>query len=95
MAAGGGSIDAKSEEVIPADDTRARNEKDAAVDGQQYSNKGWRYWAIITALSVTALIPAMEGTVVSTALPTIVQELRGAEYYVWVVNSYFLTRLGF
>ena len=95
MAAAAGTIEAKSQEVIPPDDGGARSGKDAAADGLHYSNKGWRYWAIITALSVTALLPAMEGTVVSTALPTIVQELRGAEYYVWVVNSYFLTRLGF
>lgn len=52
----------------------------------------WRYWAIIIALSVVALLPAVEGTVVSTALPVIVHDLGGGKLYVWVVNSYFLTR---
>ena len=69
----------------------------ASANGQTNARKpdldsGWRYWTVIVALSVTAFLPAMEGTVVSTALPTIVQELHGGELYVWVVNSYFLTR---
>lgn len=47
---------------------------------------------IITGLSVTALLPAMEGTVVSTALPTIIYDLGGGRLYVWVANVYFRTR---
>ena len=54
--------------------------------------RGWRSYGIVTALSVIALLPAIEGTIVSTALPTIVADLKGEGQYVWVVNSYFLTR---
>ena len=60
--------------------------------GPNRTGKGLRYWAIIAGLSVTALLPAMEGTVVSTALPTIIYDLGGGRLYVWVVNVYFLTR---
>jgi hypothetical protein len=53
--------------------------------------KGSRYYAIIIALCVVSSLPALEGTVVSTALPSIVHELGGGQMYVWVVNAYFLS----
>ena len=59
---------------------------------QKFLGNGWRSWAIIATLSIVALLPALEGTVVSTALPTIVESLQGGKQYIWVVNSYFLTR---
>ena len=85
------------EDRVITDTTKAQESKNAAVEGEPDLNEavivnGWRYWTVIAALSVTALLPALEGTVVSTALPSIVQDLHGGEFYVWVVNSYFLTR---
>lgn len=53
--------------------------------------KSWRFWAIIVALSVTGLLTALEATITSTALPTIIDALGGASLYVWVINLYFLT----
>lgn len=67
------------------------NNKGNDASSKKFKNS-WRYWALISALSVTALLPTVEGTVVSTALPTIVQDLGGGRLYVWVVNAYFLTR---
>ena len=37
------------------------------------------------------LLAALDQTIVSTAMPRIVGELRGAEYYAWVTTSYLLT----
>ena len=54
--------------------------------------KDWHYWTTIAALSIVGMLPALEGTVVSTALPTIVNDIGGGQDYVWVVNAYFLTR---
>lgn len=90
--------DVRDEDRVIYNSTKAP-EGDAAAEGEASGNEsvllnGWRYWTVIAALSVTALLPAMEGTVVSTALPSIVQDLHGGGLYVWVVNSYFLTRLG-
>ncbi len=77
---------------VETETPRCQNiEREPATDQPAFEN-GWRSWAIIAALSVVALLPAIEGTVVSTALPTIVQNLQGGESYVWVVNAYFLTR---
>ncbi|KAL9609533.1 MAG: hypothetical protein Q9167_005712 [Letrouitia subvulpina] len=53
--------------------------------------KTLRFWAIIVALSVTGLLTALEATITSTALPTIIDALGGASLYVWVINLYFLT----
>ncbi|KAL9121436.1 MAG: hypothetical protein Q9187_002006 [Circinaria calcarea] len=65
--------------------------KQENTTGEGNPGNGWRYWAVIIALCVTGLLSAMEGTVVPTALPTIVHDLGGGELYVWVVNAYFLT----
>jgi hypothetical protein len=54
--------------------------------------RGLSFWCIILALCVTGILSALEGTIVSTALPTIMQDLGGAELYIWSVNGYFLAR---
>ncbi|KAL9130698.1 MAG: hypothetical protein Q9217_001177 [Psora testacea] len=48
------------------------NVGDASIIQQ---NRGWRFWAIFLALCVTSLLAAVEATVTSTALPTIVHDL--------------------
>ncbi|THC93005.1 hypothetical protein EYZ11_007514 [Aspergillus tanneri] len=67
--------------------------------GEEQSPSRMRYnpgiWAIMAALCVTNLLVALEGTVISTALPTIVENLGGGEEYVWVSTGYFLTNTVF
>ena len=53
--------------------------------------RDWRFWMIFVALSVTGLLSAVEATVISNALPTIVHDIELGENYVWVVNVYLLT----
>jgi len=54
-------------------------------------NHGWRFWAIFPALCVTALLSAVEATVVSNALSTITAELDMGDNYAWVANAFLLT----
>lgn len=54
--------------------------------------RGWRFWAIFTGLCVTSLLAAVDGTITSTALPTIVYDLKADELYVWFVNAFYLSR---
>ena len=54
--------------------------------------RGVRFWLIIFSLSITALLSSLEGTIVSTALPSIVDSLGDTELYTWTLNGYFLTR---
>ncbi|KAK2601840.1 hypothetical protein QQS21_004623 [Conoideocrella luteorostrata] len=57
--------------------------------------KGWRFWAVFPALCVTTLLAALEGTVVSTALPFITNEIGAGDSYVWILNVYLLTSCAF
>ena len=59
-------------------------------DAQVGDKKGWRFAMIIIALSVTGLLTSLENTITSTALPTIVEDLKGDNLYIWVVNAYTL-----
>lgn len=66
------------------------------IDGPDGESKtpqpqyGMNFYLILFALSMTNILVAFEGTVVSTALPTIVRELGGGSSYVWVSSGYFL-----
>src|ERR1700722_13791363 len=42
-------------------------------------------------VSFVTMLVALDQTVVGTALPTIVAELKGFELYAWVATSYLLT----
>ncbi|MBW9214812.1 MFS transporter [Mumia sp. zg.B53] len=49
-----------------------------------------KVWAIFGGLMLAMLLAALDQTIVSTALPTIVQDLGGAEHLSWVVTAYML-----
>lgn len=61
------------------------------VEGQKYE-RGLRFWSIIIGLGISSLLVALENTVVSTSLPTIVDDLHIGQGYVWTINIFFLTR---
>jgi MFS family permease len=41
-------------------------------------------------IALVNMLVALDQTVVSTALPSIVSELRGFEYYAWIASAYLL-----
>ena len=49
-----------------------------------------RVLAVIGALMLVMLLAALDQTIVSTALPTIVGELGGLNHLSWVVTAYLL-----
>ena len=49
-----------------------------------------RLWFILGALLLGMLLAALDGTIVSTALPTIVGDLHGGSHLAWVVTAYLL-----
>lgn len=51
------------------------------------THRPWTVAALLLALAMAA----MEMTVVSTAMPTVVGDLGGAEHYAWVFSAYMLT----
>ncbi|EKG11536.1 Tetracycline resistance protein TetB/drug resistance transporter [Macrophomina phaseolina MS6] len=66
-------------------------EKDSTAS-PQYT---WRFWVIFAGLALSALLSALEGSIISTALPTILAELGAGGEYIWVINIYFLTSAAF
>ncbi|MCJ1261276.1 hypothetical protein MMC22_001140 [Lobaria immixta] len=77
--------------VNPTIEPSADNQEQTA----EKAHYGRRFWSIFTGLSLTALLSALDGSIVSTAVPTIVGDLNAGENYIWVINIYFLTSATF
>ncbi|OXV07326.1 hypothetical protein Egran_04908 [Elaphomyces granulatus] len=52
--------------------------------------RGGKASAVVAALTLAILLAALDGTIVATALPSIVEELGSADGYAWVGSSYLL-----
>ncbi|KAI9037318.1 major facilitator superfamily MFS_1 [Aspergillus affinis] len=70
-----------------------KDETKVAQDSEAPLRKSWRFWAIILSLSLTGLCSAIEGTIITSALPTITATLKGGNAYIWVPNAYFLASI--
>ncbi|KAG8167432.1 hypothetical protein KVR01_003121 [Diaporthe batatas] len=64
--------------------------KPRPADGTK-SKHGWRFWAVFPGLCFSVLLVGLDTSIVTTALPTIVNSLHSGALYVWVVNGYFLS----
>lgn len=54
-------------------------------------NNGTKRKYVTTALIIATFLTAIEGTIVSTAMPKIVGDLGGSHLYTWVISVYLLT----
>lgn len=81
----------KEQVTSSAGSTDQNSSKNVAVSDQPPAKKGFKFWAIIATLSLAGNLTALEATIVSTALPTIITDLHGADKYLWVANAYLLT----
>ncbi len=72
-----------------SDDTIAALPAEDAGEGV-YGLSHRRVLAIIGALMLGMLLAALDQTIVSTALPTIVADLHGGSHIAWVVTAYIL-----
>ena len=61
-----------------------------APEGPPEALHGRRLWLVLTALLAGMLLAALDQTIVSTALPTIVGDLGGASHLSWIVTAYLL-----
>lgn len=64
--------------------------KDAAARDERTMPKGRDLYVILGALMLAMLLAALDQTIVSTALPTIVSDLGGLNHLSWVVTAYLL-----
>lgn len=49
-------------------------------------------WAVIAGLAIATLLAALEHTVVTTSAPAIVSGLQMKASYIWITNSFFVSR---
>jgi hypothetical protein len=60
------------------------------INSEQSETFDWRFWAIFLPLCTASLLVALEGTVISTALSSIDQELKAGDISIWFANGYFV-----
>ncbi|GAC1346910.1 MAG: MDR family MFS transporter [Isosphaeraceae bacterium] len=70
-------------------ETSADGKTSESVENGEPSRKPERRIAVV-ALLLAMTVTAMEQLVVSTAMPTIIQSLKGFDIYPWVVSAYLL-----
>ena len=52
--------------------------------------KDWRFWLIFLSVCVATILVAIDLSILSTALPTIADDLHSGDLFVWVANAYIL-----
>ncbi|KAJ2981673.1 hypothetical protein NUW58_g6630 [Xylaria curta] len=92
--------DSGSLSVAESDPTKTNNDStapqsDTTDSKPEAGTGGLRFWAVMVGLWLAAIVSALDGSVVSTALPTIVREIGLGGDYVWAANIYFLTTAAF
>ncbi|KAI0911425.1 major facilitator superfamily domain-containing protein [Ustulina deusta] len=55
----------------------------------------WRLWGVLTPLLLSTFMAAIESTIISSALPAIVDQLHAGSAYVWFINAYLLAKTSF
>ncbi|KAL9036194.1 MAG: hypothetical protein Q9214_006245 [Letrouitia sp. 1 TL-2023] len=75
---------------VAVGDTNRNSDSDEHVPEAASTSKGWRFWLIFLAVCVATLVIAIDISIVSTALPTIAEDLGSEELFVWVANAYIL-----
>ncbi|OTB02352.1 hypothetical protein M426DRAFT_74691 [Hypoxylon sp. CI-4A] len=59
------------------------------IDGANNApRRAVRFWGIFVCLCMLAFISALDVSIITTALPTITDDIGGARQYVWIANSF-------
>ena len=84
-------IETKASSLVGVE-AESKNEQATAETENGYvaEKKDLRFWLIVLSLAITAILAALDGTIISTTLPSISTALEGGTEYVWVSGSYFL-----
>src|SRR6185437_11078997 len=73
-----------------ANEENATNAPVAPLDGAHVAPPAMDRRYIVAALMTVMVLASMEQTITSTAMPTIIGDLRGFEHYSWVFSIYLL-----
>jgi EmrB/QacA subfamily drug resistance transporter len=83
-------VTASGESPPPAPRASAVSSSGSATDAPAQPAHGQKLLVIYIALMLALLLSALDQTIVSTALPTIVNDLGGLSHLSWVVTAYLL-----
>ncbi|KAI0886478.1 MFS general substrate transporter [Annulohypoxylon maeteangense] len=72
--------------TIPASD----EPRDKEADTPPAAKKSWKFWSVFFSLCLLSLSTSIESTIVTTALPKIVDDIDMGSKYVWVGNAFLL-----
>src|SRR3712207_2525332 len=61
------------------------------IDSAPLQMSGRRRWAVTAGVMMGMFLAALEATVVSTAMPTVIAALGGLSHYSWVFSAYLIT----
>ncbi|KAF2198587.1 MFS general substrate transporter [Delitschia confertaspora ATCC 74209] len=75
---------------LPNNGIVSENKPEGPKKEETAPNRGIKFYLIIFALNIAQVLVALEGTVTSTALPSIIAQLGGGASYVWTTSGYFL-----
>ncbi|KAL9616951.1 MAG: hypothetical protein Q9160_008221 [Pyrenula sp. 1 TL-2023] len=83
--------------LSPSRDELSSNDQPPVPASTKSARQGskWRLWGVLTPLLVSTFMAAIESTIISSALPYIVDALGAGSAYVWFVNAYLLCKTAF
>ncbi|GBE77394.1 Efflux pump FUS6 [Sparassis crispa] len=64
------------------------------TEHESVPGRGWRFWAIFFSITVATFTTALDTTAVSTALPTITNDLHGSQF-IWIGSAYTMSSTAF
>ncbi|KAI3400056.1 hypothetical protein diail_4594 [Diaporthe ilicicola] len=78
-------------EMPPQDRSAERSDERAA----EKPARGWQFWGIIVSMQLISMLSALDTSAVSTAMPSILEDLGRSDGWMWIANAYFLTMTAF
>jgi hypothetical protein len=89
----GAGPDAEGKAVSWKEEEPSEHDQDQQVQEKREEafKRDWRFWTIISTLSVIGILSSLENTVVVTSLSVMVDDLGLGENYIWITNVFFLT----
>ncbi|KAK1593144.1 major facilitator superfamily domain-containing protein [Colletotrichum navitas] len=86
---GGNTVNSSSLGEASTEPSETSNASDDTTTTRaSQAKRDWRSWAPLVSINLAESLTALEGTMTSTALPSIVDELGGGRLCIWIVNGY-------